>query len=79
MKENRDAKARRLLTTGRVTITGVSRRFVVALVRGDHGTYWCGYNGGSWHCECPCLTGCSHVKALQLTTDPLATARRQVA
>lgn len=77
MRENAEEKAVRLLTTGRVTITGASHRFVAGVVRGDHGTYWCGYDRGSWHCECPCLTGCSHVAALKRICDPLSLADRR--
>lgn len=77
MREDRDTKAARLLSTGRVQITAVSPWHVEAIVRGDHGIYPAGYSSGSWHCECACLTGCSHVQALMLCTDPAAGLARQ--
>lgn len=75
VREDLETKAARLLTSGRVRIRAVSPWHVDAVVRGDHGTYRCGYSRGRWQCECPCLTGCSHVRALRMTCDPVAAAR----
>jgi uncharacterized Zn finger protein len=69
-RDSVDAKARRLLTEGRVTILRASPQEFAAQVRGDHaGLYACGYSGGRWYCACPHsarTTFCSHQLALML-------------
>jgi hypothetical protein len=69
-REDAFAKARRLLTEGRVTILRVGPQEFAAQVRGDHaGLYGCGYSGGRWYCAClhsARTTFCSHRLALML-------------
>jgi hypothetical protein len=75
-RETAEAKAKRLLVTGRVRITAVGRFYVSASVGGDSGPLWvAGYELGRWHCSCPCRTGCSHIRALQLVADPAQSVR----
>lgn len=74
--ESADAKARRLLTEGRlvVEVAGDPGRpgLIVAKCRGDSGAvYALGYDphANEWRCACPEFRGrCSHLKALQLVT-----------
>ena len=66
MRESAQAKGRRLLTEGRLTVTEVDRAVVRAACRGDSGTvYNLGHNGKSWGCTCPAKGRCSHLVALQ--------------
>lgn len=67
MRENRTAKARRLLTEGRVIVDEVRGRNVRAFVRGDSGSYYLvEHDKGTWTCECINPGNCSHVEALRL-------------
>lgn len=66
-RENASAKARRYLGEGRVVIETVSRRTVVASVRGDGRRYRCTYRDGLWSCTCPARSdGCAHLLATRL-------------
>lgn len=71
-RENAQAKGRRYLTEGRLTVRQVDQRAgVLAHVRGDSGlTYraeWCPDWG--WSCNCPARTDqCAHLVALRLVT-----------
>ncbi len=72
MRENRDAKARRLLVEARVVVDVVDGRFISAWVRGDSGTaYQVRHDAGSWACPCECRQVCSHIKAVMLVTSPV--------
>jgi uncharacterized Zn finger protein len=69
MREGVEAKGRRLLTEGRLTVTEVGRAVVHATCRGDSGAvYNLGHNGKGWGCTCPAKGRCSHLVALQLVT-----------
>jgi uncharacterized Zn finger protein len=71
-RENAAAKARRLLTEGRVTITRVDGSAVDAIVRGDSGFHLVQHRPGSWTCPCDAVGAlCSHVKAVRLVTAPV--------
>ena len=67
-RETAHAKARRLLTEGRLNVRHVSERSAIALCRGDSAlVYRLGFDRGSWFCSCACATDqCSHLKALRL-------------
>lgn len=73
MRENRDAKGRRLLAEGRLKVERVDpvSRLIVASCRGDSGeVYSLGFDprAGEWRCNCPARTKCSHMTALMLVT-----------
>lgn len=74
-RETADTKARRLLTSGAVTLMAVSPPRIIAHVTGDHDRYqvaWTPVVG--WVCECPDLQRrCSHLQAVQLVTLPTPT------
>jgi hypothetical protein len=72
-REDAAAKARRLLTEGRVTIARVDGREVAAIVRGDTAmTYRVWHRDGAWADDCPARTvSCSHIRAVQLVTQPV--------
>jgi hypothetical protein len=78
MHESVDAKARRLLGSGAVTVlrcdvTNPSRT-VDARVEGDHGTYRVAQEAGWWACSCRAMGRCSHCIAVRLVT-PAAVPR----
>jgi len=73
--ETKAEKARRYLTEGRVTILVANERVAVASVKGDGGTYSCGYDGGHaphWRCTCEAWRlsashpDCAHLLAVKL-------------
>jgi uncharacterized Zn finger protein len=68
MRESAAVKGRRLLTEGRLTVTGVEPDRLSATVRGDSAEiYACGWDRRSgWWCTCPALTRCSHLTAFEL-------------
>jgi uncharacterized Zn finger protein len=68
-------KAERLLVAGRVRVVRVGPHSVGAVVRGDSGTYECGWRNGWWWCACRSRSRvCSHVLAVRLVVDPPVTA-----
>jgi hypothetical protein len=75
MRETADVKARNLLANGLVTIHSAGPWFVAATVHGSSGLYITGYEHGGWHCTCPCRGRCSHIIAVQLTTDVAQSVR----
>lgn len=71
MRENAAAKARRLLTEGRLTVLHVGPGEVVAACKGDSGAvHRIAYAEGRWLCDCPALGPCSHAMATALVTVP---------
>ncbi len=76
MRENADAKARRYLVEGRVTITAVDGPRVLAYVRGDGAVWRCEAHGNDWVCNCPAKGRCSHLLAVGLVTAPVRDYRR---
>lgn len=71
-RENIDAKGRRLLNEGRLTITTVLGRKIVATCKGDSGEiYYLGHDhrNGQWRCTCQARGRCAHLVALQLVTS----------
>jgi uncharacterized Zn finger protein len=71
MREDASEKARRLLSSGRVTVVSVEEQQIVAIVRGDSAElYSVRWRPGSWSCTCQALSRCSHVRAVQLVTLP---------
>jgi hypothetical protein len=70
MRESASSKARRLLTEGRIRITGANtvEPFLAATVRGDSGSiYEVGFEpDGGWWCSCDARGRCSHLISLQL-------------
>jgi hypothetical protein len=71
-RDNAASKARRYLAEGRVIVTHARPRTAVrAVVRGDGVLWRCGWDGGSWWCECPVRSDqCAHLRALRLVTAP---------
>lgn len=67
--ENKDQKARRYLTEGRITVIKMrDDGLIVAEARGSGETYHLGYDPRrkQWRCTCIARGKCSHVTALQL-------------
>lgn len=71
MRENKQAKAARLLTERRVIVVEAHGRYVSGWVRGDTGTYQVVHEAGMWSCPCDCRQICSHVIALQMITETI--------
>ena len=72
-RETVDAKARRFLATGRLTVLHRDGDHVVAQCVGDTGTYRLGHDParlGVWSCSCPATARCSHTVALMLVVIP---------
>lgn len=70
-RESAEAKGRRLLAEGRLTIDRVNGDLVVATCKGDSGAeYRLGHDptNGQWRCTCEAKGRCSHLVALQLVT-----------
>lgn len=84
-RESVEDKARRLLATGRLTVTSVVGDHVAAVCQGDTGCYDLGHQPGrGWWCSCAVRTDrCSHLAALWLITirrrapDPTSSAPAQ--
>lgn len=68
MRENAEAKGRRYLTEGRLTLHRVDDNSAVATCRGDGQLYRCGLDPTwEWWCNCPARTDrCAHLVALRL-------------
>jgi hypothetical protein len=68
-RESAATKARRYLVEGRLLVTTVTDRVVVARCRGDGEIYQLAGDPGGWSCNCLALTeNCSHLIALRLVT-----------
>jgi uncharacterized Zn finger protein len=67
-RENAEAKARRYIGEGRLTLIHVDARQVLAKCKGGGEEYVLGYRPGGWWCNCPALGRCSHLLALMLVT-----------
>ena len=69
-RENAEAKARRYLAEGRLTVTLATPRRVEARCRGSLGEeYRLDFTPGTVHCDCPARGGkCCHLLALGLVT-----------
>lgn len=64
-----EAKARRYLSEGRLTVRLVDGDTVRATCRGAGAVYELGHDEAArWWCTCPARTPCAHVAALQLVT-----------
>ena len=77
VRENAEAKARRYVCEGRLTVLYVRHggTLVRATCRGDGTTYKLGYwpDAKGWRCDCPAKTGkCAHLLALRLVTETVA-------
>ncbi len=69
MREGAEAKGRRYLTEGRLTVERVGD-VIEATCRGNGESYRLGHDGHAWWCSCPALSRrCAHLLALQLVTD----------
>ncbi len=72
-RENAEAKARRYLCEGRLTVLYVRHggTIVRATCRGDGRTYKLGfYPGDGWKCDCPGVSDrCAHLLACRLVTE----------
>ena len=71
MRESARDKGARYLTEGRVIVTRVDPRAIVATVRGEGAVYETWWTRTGWACDCPHearTTNCSHLYALQRIT-----------
>jgi uncharacterized Zn finger protein len=70
MREDRDAKAERLLISGAVTLVQIHAAGVLALVEGDTALHRVEYRSGRWSCDCIAATFgvCSHATAVSRVT-----------
>lgn len=75
MRENVDARARRLLTEGRLVVEFARDEVVAATCRGSGTFHRVGHDPEQgWHCTCEAggfRRRCAHVLALQLVTAPV--------
>jgi uncharacterized Zn finger protein len=68
-----ELKARFYLSSGRLTITRVdARRIIATCVGSAPDPYDVEWTEGLWRCSCPALRRCAHLAALQLATCPMA-------
>lgn len=67
-RENAEAKGRRYLTEGRLVVQYLAPGVIRAMCRGGGEVYRLGFERGGWYCECPALSRCCHLVALQLVT-----------
>jgi uncharacterized Zn finger protein len=68
VRESAQAKARRYLGEGRLSVLRVDKSQVVAECRGGGTVYRLGYENGVWRCDCPARGTCCHLHALMLVT-----------
>jgi hypothetical protein len=69
MGENAEARGRRYLVEGRLVITRIDAKGIVATCRGSgmvDDVTW--FAGSGWRCTCPARSTCVHLHALQLVT-----------
>jgi uncharacterized Zn finger protein len=69
-REGAEAKGKRYVCEGRLTIRLVNGEEIRATAKGDGELYELGLAPGrGWFCSCPAVTDqCSHLKALRLVT-----------
>lgn len=65
MRENARTKADRLLLEARLTVEQVIPGSVRATCRGEGHRWHQAYEHGTWSCDCPARTTCSHLHALR--------------
>lgn len=70
MRESAEAKGRRYLVEGRLTVERLDGRMVYATCRGTDAIYQLGYDPtrSEWRSSCPARGRCAHLVALQLVT-----------
>lgn len=70
MREGVEAKGRRYLAEGRLTVRRVDETggVVEADCRGAGAVYALGHDERGWFCNCPALGRCAHLAALELVT-----------
>jgi hypothetical protein len=60
LREDRHAKAARLLVGGAVSVLEVTRHRCLATVKGDTATHAVTFDGDRWTCDCAAVGPCSH-------------------
>jgi hypothetical protein len=71
-RENYCAKAKRLLSEGRLRVRRVDPGRVEAVCIGDSAEdYDVGWSPGFWSCSCPARGRSSHMQALMLVVHPV--------
>jgi uncharacterized Zn finger protein len=66
-REGAEAKGRRYLVEGRLTVSRVDREGVRASCRGAGAVYECGWSAErGWFCSCAARGRCAHLVALML-------------
>ena len=70
-RENAEAKSRRYLCEGRLTVIDVRSGVIRATCRGDGKVYKLGFwTGRGWRCDCPATSErCAHLLACRLVTE----------
>jgi hypothetical protein len=68
MRESARAKGLRYLTEGRLWIRSVGPEGIRAWCKGNGEIYRLGFDQGAWFCDCPALSTCCHLLALQAVT-----------
>lgn len=67
-REDALAKGRRYLTEARLQIVAVDSERIHALCKGSGVVHHLGWGPGGWWCNCPALSRCAHLAALQMVT-----------
>ena len=70
MRENAEAKGRRYLCEGRLTVEHADGRTVRGRCRGNGAVYALTFDGEAWDCPCPARGRCAHLVAAWLVTAP---------
>lgn len=73
-RENREAKALRLIAAQRVRYAHLAADSALVVVEGDTDSYRLTYLRGRWSCPCECQTTCSHVIAARTIYRSVAPA-----
>jgi hypothetical protein len=67
VRENAETRGRHYLAEGRLIITRLGEKAIVANCRASGAVHELGWRAGSgWFCTCPARSTCSHLVALQL-------------
>lgn len=65
-REDAHVKGRRYVLEGRLIVRSAGPEGIRAICRGQGEWYRLGFERGGWYCNCPALTRCAHLVALQL-------------
>lgn len=68
-REGAEAKGRRYIVEGRLTVHSVTPTGVTATCKGSGTSYTVTQGRGGWSCSCEARGRCSHLVALMLVVD----------